>query len=388
MSKQVLVIVELDELPKSLIAVFQKATSHVIWVKKQVLPLRDQDMTIILGTDVPRSTANQGHNDEGLAFSRPTPWLVLRSLEQLNVFCMTMAHVDTQDAHIRDTILEIYIFDPRDVSKDALRLRHELLLGAIRASCWGFPNVAIHGCSGTNIMQFVLAIQGERWTSKDDFFRALMTLVYVKAPRLVEERKYVHAITTCLNESRSLPLATSLTSFGKALRQDFKSREQINKLCFSLHRVAAEAAVTLLTESFEHACQGDGTNNMVVKARFVRFCFHYADSARAIVNAAFQTLNTFRMPTKQLSKWKGELYCYQCEALTMLCNFEDAKKALQASVEAVAGAGSIAVRMHDWRAKWEKLHLLSEELRTSLFNDAPTMEEISNLLASTANMKI
>jgi hypothetical protein len=141
--------------------------------------------------------------------------------------------------------------------------------------------VAIHGECGTDVIQFQSQMQGDRWTSKDEFFRTLMTIVHVQAPHMFEQKKYLRVRSFCLSDAVPLLLATTLTSFGVGLQQDPKCKEQRNKLYFAIHQLGAKAGVKLLADSFERACQGDDNNEKEPKARFVAISFKYADMAHA-----------------------------------------------------------------------------------------------------------
>jgi hypothetical protein len=99
----------------------------------------------------------------------------------------------------------------------------------------------------------------------------------------------------------------------------------------------------------------------------------------------FDTLEALHMPARKLAKCRSEMYGYQCEVLTMICQFEEAKTALRASAEADPSAGTIAERMQEWRTKRKKLRLLSERMKDALLVDGSTMEEMSKLLPPAVN---
>jgi hypothetical protein len=111
--------------------------------------------------------------------------------------------------------------------------------------------VAIIGGCGINLMGLMTSMQGMKWTSTDQFFRTLMAIILVEAPRLINQSQPKQTLDLLIQEAEIFMYATALTPFGIALRQDAKKEAQYQKLRFASHQTAARAGTQITNDHFE-----------------------------------------------------------------------------------------------------------------------------------------
>jgi hypothetical protein len=374
-SKHALVKVELDKMPKSFVTPFEKEPEMIL-VTEKVMPLQKHDMMIRFPSAVNDSESPRVDRTS----SRRTPYLVLVGVDPLARFCKAISVLDEQDYHIRDSVFEVHLYNPRNLAVGFLGARQQSLFRQIQVSCWGFSRVAVHGCKVVNNTHFISRVQGNRWTSKEDFFRTLMTIIHVKAPRLLDQKQHRHAFTLSTTVFQPLLTATSLTGFGRTLTQGPKSSEQVMRLRLSSHQFAAKVGAMLLIDAFEEAARSKDT---IPRDHFVEVVYFYGEETHRQALRALRILDTLQMSVKQLAKCRGDLYQYDCEALAVLGRSEEAYTALCASISANPVAGSRSNRIREWRAKEERLRLLSVEMAMSFYGGPLNKVVISQTLAMT-----